>query len=156
VFIPLSLHIGNQSIMDASKRDSDNILSDIMHDNAGSPGKGLLIPYYAVEAARIGTWEPHLASNAITVSSVLAGILGLPERQSCLSPTQWETLIFRINYRPIRSACAIGLPRHWRDHRVHPAWGKKTLFSLVGGRCRPLLPESAFFCNLRFSLFWHG
>ena len=80
--------------MDASELDSDNVFGDIPAADTAYPGKGLLIPYYAVQAARLGTWERHLITNEMTISSVLAGILGLPERQTCLSLEQWEALIF--------------------------------------------------------------
>ena len=80
--------------MDASKLDSDNVFDDIAPFDTGSPGKGLLIPHCAVEAARIGTWQRNLVSNEMTISSTFAGILGLPERQTCLSPDDWEALIF--------------------------------------------------------------
>lgn len=80
--------------MDMSKLDSENVFSDIEPVNTDSPGKGLLIPYYAVEAARMGTWERHLITNEMMISSVLAGILGLPAQQTCLSVKQWEAVIF--------------------------------------------------------------
>lgn len=80
--------------MKASKPGSDNVFDDIAPFDSDSLGKGLLIPHYAVEAARIGTWQRNLITNEMTISSMLAGILGLPERQICLSPEEWETLIF--------------------------------------------------------------
>jgi diguanylate cyclase (GGDEF)-like protein/PAS domain S-box-containing protein len=80
--------------MDASKLDSDNVFDDIESFANDSPSKGLLIPHYAVEAARIGTWQRNLTSNAMTISSMLARILGLPERQICLAPEEWEAFIF--------------------------------------------------------------
>lgn len=79
--------------MDASKLDSDNVFDDIATFDTESFGKGLLIPRYAVEAARIGTWQRNLITNEMTISSMLAGILGLPERQTCLSPEEWKALI---------------------------------------------------------------
>ena len=72
--------------MDASNLDSDNVFDDIAQFDTDSPGKNLLIPHYAVEAARIGTWQRNLITNELTISSMLAGILGLPERQTRLSP----------------------------------------------------------------------
>lgn len=80
--------------MDVSKLDSANVFGDIPPVDTGFSGGGLLIPYYAVKAARIGTWERHLITNEMTISSVLAGILGFPERRTCLSLEQWEALIF--------------------------------------------------------------
>lgn len=80
--------------MHASKLDSDNVFDGVAPFDTDSSGKGLLIPHYAVEAARIGTWQRNLITNEMTISSMLAGILGLPERQTCLSPEEWEALIF--------------------------------------------------------------
>lgn len=80
--------------MDASKLDSDNVFDDIAPFDTDSPGRGLLIPHYAVEAARIGTWQRNLITNELTISSMLARIVGLPEMQTCLSRKEWEKLIF--------------------------------------------------------------
>ncbi|MFS0757558.1 EAL domain-containing protein [Noviherbaspirillum sp. 1P10PC] len=80
--------------MDASNRKSANAFGNMTTADTGCPSNGLLIPYYAVHAARIGTWERHLITNEMTISAVLAGILGLPEKQTCLSLEQWEALIF--------------------------------------------------------------
>lgn len=113
--------------MDASKRDSDNVFGDIPSVDSDASGKGLLIPYYAVEAARLGTWERHLVTNEMTISSVLAGILGLPAKQTCLSPENWEALIFPDDLpliaealeAAIRSATPIDV-----EHRLLDAQGK--------------------------------
>ena len=72
----------------------DNVFGGLVADSIDSHEKGLLIPHFAVEAARIGTWQRDLATDEIVISSMLARIVGLPEKQTRLGSEEWRSFIF--------------------------------------------------------------
>jgi diguanylate cyclase (GGDEF)-like protein/PAS domain S-box-containing protein len=80
--------------MDARTPEPDDVFRDIAPFDAYTAGKNLLIPSYAVEAARIGTWQRNLITDEMVISTMLASFLGLPPKQTSLSSEEWKALIF--------------------------------------------------------------
>jgi diguanylate cyclase (GGDEF)-like protein/PAS domain S-box-containing protein len=100
--------------MGANNTEWDDVFGDTAPSHADSAGKSLLIPHFAVEAARIGTWQRNLVTDEITISTLLASFLGLPERQVSLSSEKWKSLIFPDDMRllddAVRAAIQTGKP----------------------------------------------
>jgi diguanylate cyclase (GGDEF)-like protein/PAS domain S-box-containing protein len=80
--------------MNAHEHESDDVFGHIAPFDADPAGKGLFIPHFAVEAAKIGTWQRDLLTDAVVISTMLARIVGLPEKQTCLTRMEWQAFVF--------------------------------------------------------------
>lgn len=80
-----------------SASDNPNAQPLILQRNARAEADALEhddpIYRFAVEAGRIGVWQRNLANDVVTISPVLAQLLGLSSEQTVLSAEQWQGMV---------------------------------------------------------------